>query len=666
MLFRRTEINQTISTEESLDACIRELTNARNLISCSLHFKANDLPLEKITILKDELISQVNLESLVLTADVSEVSSENYAKILEDSFTSLKYLTVLVFRGLFSDSTVKVLMDLIKETEKLSKLSVGTYYIGQQCKMISESGGYYIAEALRENKTLTILDLQRNRIGKNTQILVANMLKNPHLKDKILNVSNNQNNGDYESAYTFCTPTGALYKDLYNGSGILELINTKYFEEIYVDDFIVTPLQLKCTIADNEQLKNICSYLSIVKTVKHLHLSLQENAQEITVENIKLLAKTIINGVDLTELELNNFPALLFHILCYQGLTKPSNLIALSLRILDLNSESGNLLIQLVENNTHLTSFSFISNTEAEQWISGKFTTRLGTALEFNKNLTSVELEGISFSLETIARIIKYNNCIQTLSLEKCMDQVSAQGTDALLNLIGENKALRRLNLRRNKLTFPENLNDNFLKNTSLVDFILTYNVDLSSDKNIIKGNYLEAIKKTTENNKIQEMIEHYFLIYSLLRRNQNILPKEIINYLCVLFIYKQESNGKDNFEKMQEKISTGREANLITASVDNSPPPKSQDFSASPPTNASFLLNVGVAFAGCGFGMGVVALLGLFGIITISTAGICSLLGSGILFGFLQWGCLFQDSQKEVSQDDRLESTPLFHSICH
>jgi len=245
------ELDLTIDTETTLDHCIMRIGSSVTFRSCSLHFAVNDLPAEKIWDLTALIKKQINLDTLVLTANVSYRSCEGYASILETVFKDLDHLKSLTFRGLFSDYTTTTLINLIQNTKTLSVLSVGACHKGQQCYAMSNSASTRFAKALESNTTLTHLDLRRNVLSESGVATIINSLST-NTPLKVLNLSKNMNSG------------GLRFKDKknYSGDGILELLGRHgVLDEIHTDGHVITPLKFRFHFTSDQQFKYACVHL---------------------------------------------------------------------------------------------------------------------------------------------------------------------------------------------------------------------------------------------------------------------------------------------------------------------------------------------------------------------------------------------------------------------
>jgi hypothetical protein len=627
-----------IHSEEDLDRCIGDLKNPITLTLCSLGFLVNSLPVGKLIELRQLLEKQPNLRTLRIIAIVNEVSSRQYAETLTDSFTKLEQLKALHIEGLLSDKTAGVLSSLIRNTKKLSKISVGAFFPGQNCKILNKDEGNSIAEALKENKSLTYLDLQKNNIEPSgIEKIIQSSVTHPSLKT--LNLSYNcLNEGKYVNEYL--------------DERILELINKNTKVKISLCFGVISPHGLLELDLTEENIPKMLPYLSSALSIRNLALRFSGSPKK---ENLQLIASQLNNLPHLNKLVLNGLNPLEFEILCQESLVKHNTLKELIFNTENSYGGSVNGLISLIQENTHLTFLTFSACMRRYWEIDKESACRLGKALEQNRHLIYFDINGTNFYDATIiAEIIKNNNCLKAFRLNT-ENMFESEGVPIILDALNENKILKSFRFMASERTNVDGLNSDLQKNTTLIDLKLSV--------------YLPSATYHSIEDRI------------IANRNSMLEKLKFLTFCLPLMFYKEKEIGfiilqtfLNSFERfeLEELVSKkpvllfqDTEISEIFVEDSESSEKQAQPYITQPlliphtEQNYSFILKVGASM-GAGLGAvsaGTIAILGLLGVISLSGLGIGLVLGAAVCCLGLELFGLYKTRDQNITTDSEIKA---------
>ncbi|MBA3535935.1 MAG: hypothetical protein H0T84_04910 [Tatlockia sp.] len=507
-------LKYSINVEEDLDLCIKALSN--EITTCILYFGTCQLSINRLILLTEGLKSKTNLKTLDLSFSRDfqyEEEEPTTINLFGKAIKELKSLESLRLRCFYGD--ISNIAYFIQNSDTLKVLS-----ISRTC----ENDMFLIANALKINKNLTMLEVHDSGIEQGFLALAQSVTNHTNLKSIVLK------------------------SDCYYGNDfdILELLKSNQsLEEIVLPHLHISSSKIQMHIKTQNDFELALYFIEKAKNPRELELGLREPF-EISLTQQEQLGAKLNQWKGLQSAQLVGFSNTNFISFYEQVMIANSSIEQLTFRIKgNLNHQSAVLLADLIKNNSKLTSLSIGPTQDFTGWernfypLSSDDASLIFKALENNKSLIHVDLSGnsmgnIHYEAEDVAKVLKNNIGLRSLNLERTFtEQNQSIAVQTILAAVAENQTLKSLNISYNKAL--SSIFDNSLihieKNTSLTELQI-FKEERSIFQNYIRQDTCLKIEQIIKRNiKIQTwgLFQNFILLNYM---SEFFLPKEVHNLI--------------------------------------------------------------------------------------------------------------------------------------
>ncbi|CAO3566686.1 unnamed protein product [Mortierella alpina] len=323
----------------------------------------------------------------------------------------------------------------IKNNSTLTALQlVGNSIGGNEARALSE--------ALKTNSTLTTLDLTGNSIRDDGASALSQALKaNTTLSTLVL--AGNSIRDDGARALSKALKINSTLRTLDLENNLVWYHGFLSLSEISRTNTTMTTLELRGNlIGDNSAL----AFTDTLRT-KSILVALDLYNSSIEDEGVSALSRAVKSNSTLTALDLSSNSIVDKGAVALSGALKVNTtLAALNLRVNSIGDNGASALSEALKRNSTLTSLNLGWN-----WICGNGAQALSGALKINSTLTMLYLGSNSMGDEgarALSKGLKANTALTTLYL--CSNEIGDKGARALSKALKINSALTTLDLYHN------------------------------------------------------------------------------------------------------------------------------------------------------------------------------------------------------------------------
>ncbi|GJQ11404.1 hypothetical protein GpartN1_g3195.t1 [Galdieria partita] len=310
---------------------------------------------------------------------------------------------------------VKYLSEALKENHTLTALNIRGNYT-------TSEGAKYLSEALKENHTLTALDIVGNSITPKGAKYLSEALKENHTLTK-LNIGANNITPDGAEYLSEVLKENHTLTELYVGRNRITSEGAKYLSEALKENHTLTAL----SIGGNRITSEGAKYLSETLKVNHTLTALDMSENNITSEGAKYLSEALKVNHTLDELNIGGN---------------------------SITSEGAKYLSEALKENHTLTKLNMYGNN-----ITSEGAKYLSEALKENHTLTALDIGGNNITCEGakyLSEALKENQTLTELDMAR--NRIASEGAIYLREALKENHTLTELDIHGNDPTFVERL----------------------------------------------------------------------------------------------------------------------------------------------------------------------------------------------------------------
>ncbi|KFH68943.1 hypothetical protein, variant [Podila verticillata NRRL 6337] len=395
------------------------------------------LPKGLITFVSFQPKTSSHLCKLSFELATGSMGGKEFARLAE-ALKNNSTLTTLDLRGnSIGDNGAQALSETLKTNSTLTTLDLRGNSIG-------DNGAQALSKTLKTNSTLTILDLQENSIGDSGAQALAEALKiNSTLST--LHFKRNSIGDNGAQALSEALKTNSTLTTLNLWCNLIGPYGARMLSEALKTNSTLCTLDLQENSIRDNGAQELSEALKANLTLTTLHLSY--NA--IRDNGAQALAEALKTNSTLTTLELtgnsigdNGAQALA------EALKINSTLITLDLRDHSIGSIGIQALSEALKTNSTLTTLDLRDNS-----IGSIGAQALSEALKINSTLTTLDLQENSIGdsgAQALSEALKTNSTLTTLDLTG--NSIGDDGAQALYEALKTNSTLTALSLRSNSI----------------------------------------------------------------------------------------------------------------------------------------------------------------------------------------------------------------------
>ncbi|GJQ14890.1 hypothetical protein GpartN1_g6681.t1 [Galdieria partita] len=377
---------------------------------------------------------------------------------------------------------LKYLSEALKENDTLTELNIAW-------NTITSEGAKYLSEALKENDTLTVLNIGDNNITSEGAKYLSEALKENDTLTELYIDNNNITSEGAKYLREALKENDTLTK-LYIGGNNITSECVKYLSEALKENHTLTGLGIGSNNIASEGVK----YLSEALKENHTLTVLDISWNDITSEGAKYLSEALKENDTLTKLYIggNNITSEGAKYLS-EALKVNDTLTLLGIDKNNITSEGAKYLSEALKENDTLTLLGIGGN-----YIASEGAKYRSEALKENRTLTELYIGGNNITSEGakyLSEALKENHTLTELYID--VNNITSEGAKYLSEALKENHTLTVLNINYNNITSEgaKYLSEALKENHTLTVLNINYN-NITSEGEIFSSQINQYLKR--------------------------------------------------------------------------------------------------------------------------------------------------------------------------
>ncbi|GJQ14896.1 hypothetical protein GpartN1_g6687.t1 [Galdieria partita] len=469
--------------------------------------------------------SDVPFEPLWMTDETSlyldngKIDS-NGLKYLSEALKENHTLTELnIGANNITSEGAKYLSEALKANDTLTRLDIGGNTFSGNT--ITSEGAKYLSEALKENDTLTRLNLHNNNITSEVVQYLSEALKENHTLAK-LDISRNNITSEGAKCLSEALKENQTLTELYIDVNNITSEGAKYLSEALKENDTLTRLDIGGNNITSEGAQYLSEALKENDTLTRLDIGGNTfSGNTITSEGAQYLSEALKENDTLTELNIawNTITSEGAKYLS-EALKENDTLTRLDIDNNNITSEGAQYLSEALKENHTLTRLGINNNT-----ITSEGAKYLSEALKENDTLTKLYIDVNNITSEGakyLSEALKENQSLTVLGIGS--NNITSEGAQYLSEALKENHTLTRLDIGANNITSEgaKYLSEALKENHTLTKLIIHSN-NITSEGKIFSSQinqYLERNQSELNTEKSNASNINKSLDQSTLRTN--------------------------------------------------------------------------------------------------------------------------------------------------